>query len=243
MIAVALDTWHKEFLDGYELFNGGKVTYGGGAKGQIVGKGTLNFWNFPRLRNVLHVERLNANLISFGQLCDDEIFVKFDQNTCKVFDKANNCVMLGSKSSDNCYQTKNEGMCHVDQTLYWAMIGSLLYVTASRPNIIYSVGVCARYQAKPKEPHLKAVKRIIRYVLGISNLSDVGFSDVGWAGDVDDIKSTTGGCYFFMNNMVSWSGKKHNCVYLSTVESEYVAAGSCCAQMMWIKKMLADYGM
>lgn len=141
----------------------------------------------------------------------------------------------------------------VDPTLYRGMIGSLLYLTASRPDIMFSVGVCARYQAKPKISHLKALKRIIRYVsgtldLGIwytkdTNSNLVGFSDYDWADDADDRKSTSGGCYFPGNNLVSWSSKKQNCVSLSTAESEYIAAGSCCAQMLWLKQMLTDYGM
>ncbi|XP_040375507.1 secreted RxLR effector protein 161-like [Rosa chinensis] len=140
----------------------------------------------------------------------------------------------------------------VDQTLYRSMIGSLLYLTASRPDISFSVGVCARYQANPKESHLKAVKRIIRYVSGTSNYGVVyifdsnveiaGYTDSDWAGNVDDRRSTSGGCFFVGNNLVSWHSKKQNCVSLSTAEAEYIAAGSCCTQMLWMKQMLNDYG-
>ncbi|PRQ53257.1 putative RNA-directed DNA polymerase [Rosa chinensis] len=132
------------------------------------------------------------------------------------------------------------------------MIGSLLYLTASRPDISFSVGVCARYQANPKESHLKAVKRIIRYVSGTSNYGVVytfdsnveiaGYTDSDWAGNVDDRRSTSGGCFFVGNNLVSWHSKKQNCVSLSTAEAEYIAAGSCCTQMLWMKQMLNDYG-
>ncbi|KAK6139205.1 hypothetical protein DH2020_027052 [Rehmannia glutinosa] len=100
--------------------------------------------------------------------------------------------------------SKNENGTPIDPTLYRSMIGSLLYLTASRPDISYSICVYARYQSCTKESHLKAVKRIIRYIngtteLGILYSSDtntnlVGFSDAYWAGDVDDRKSTTGGC-------------------------------------------------
>jgi hypothetical protein len=91
----------------------------------------------------------------------------------------------------------------VDPSLYRSMIGSLLYLIASRPDIAFSVGVCARFQANPKESHLTAVKRIIRYVndtllYGIwysreSNLVVTGYFDVDWAGNVDDRKSTSEG--------------------------------------------------
>ena len=88
-------------------------------------------------------------------------------------------------------------------TLYRSIIGSLLYLTASRPYIAFSVGVCARYQAAPKESHLTAVKRIITYVNGTpdyglwysndSNACLVGYLDADWAGSMDDRKSTSGG--------------------------------------------------
>lgn len=84
----------------------------------------------------------------------------------------------------------------VDHTLYRSMIGSLLYLTASRPNLSFSVGVCARFQSCPKESHLLDVKRIIRYVSGTlqygiyyssdSNIEIAGYSDADWAGNIDD---------------------------------------------------------
>lgn len=133
------------------------------------------------------------------------------------------------------------------------MIGSLLYLTASRPDLSYSVGVCARYQASPRESHMNALKRIIKYVKGTVNLgmfytkdtntSLAGFCDADWAGSLDDRRSTSGGCFFLGNNMVSWHSKKQNCVSLSTAEAEYIALGSCCTQLLWMKHMLADYGM
>ncbi|XP_050280399.1 secreted RxLR effector protein 161-like [Quercus robur] len=127
----------------------------------------------------------------------------------------------------------------VDPTLYRSMIRSLLYLTASRPDIAFSVGVCAHFQAAPKESHLTAIKRIIRYVNGTSN-SEIwyprdsndclaGYSDADWAGGVDDRKSTSRGCFYLGNNLVSWMSKKKNSVSLSTAEAEYIAAGSCCA--------------
>jgi hypothetical protein len=95
----------------------------------------------------------------------------------------------------------------VDPSLYRSMIGSPLYLTANRLDIAFSLGVCARFQANPKESHLTAVKRIIRYVndtllYGIwysreTNLVVVGYSDANWAGNADDRKSTSGGCFMW----------------------------------------------
>ncbi|CAL2246732.1 unnamed protein product [Prunus armeniaca] len=141
----------------------------------------------------------------------------------------------------------------VDQTLYRSMIGSLLYLTASRPDISFSVGVCARFQSDPKESHLFAVKRIIKYVSGTSEfglwytydtcVNLVGYSDADWAGCSDDRKSTSGGVFYVGNNLVAWHSKKQNSVSLSTAEAEYVAAGSCCTQLLWMRQMLEDYGL
>jgi hypothetical protein len=113
----------------------------------------------------------------------------------------------------------------VDPSLYRSMIGSLLYLTASRPDIAFSVGVCARFQANPKESHLTVVKHIITYVndtlsYGIwysreTNLVVVGYSDADWAGNADDRKSTFGGCFYVGNNLVSWMSKKQASISLS----------------------------
>ncbi|KAJ9547205.1 hypothetical protein OSB04_019748 [Centaurea solstitialis] len=133
----------------------------------------------------------------------------------------------------------------VDVTLYRGMISSLLYLTASRPDIMYSTCLCARYQAEPKESHLTAVKRIFRYLKGTPNLGlwyskDSGFdltaySDSDFAGCKIDRKSTTGGCHLLGGKLVSWTSKKQNSVSTSTAEAEYVAAGICCAQVLWLR--------
>ncbi|XP_021812816.1 uncharacterized protein LOC110755837 [Prunus avium] len=106
------------------------------------------------------------------------------------------------------------------------MIGSLLYLTASRLDIAFSVGVCARFQSDSKKSHLFAVKRIIKYVSGTTNFglwytydtnSDlVGFSDADWAGCSDDRKNTYREAFYVGNNLVAWHNKKQNYVFLST---------------------------
>ena len=115
------------------------------------------------------------------------------------------------------------------------MIGCLLYLTASRPDIAFSVGVCSRFQSNPKVSHLNAVIRIIKYVGGTcdyglvysmeSNLSLAGFSDSDWVSNADDRKeSTTGGCFYVGANLVAWMSKKQNSVFLFTTEIEYIVA-------------------
>ncbi|XP_016652324.1 PREDICTED: uncharacterized mitochondrial protein AtMg00810-like [Prunus mume] len=131
------------------------------------------------------------------------------------------------------------------------MIGSLLYLTASRPDIAFSVGVGARFQSDPKESHLIGVKRIIKYVSGTidfglwytydTNYDLVGFSDANWVGCCDDRKSTSGGVFYIRNNLVAWHSKKQNYVSMSTAEAEYAAAESYCTQLLLMKQMLFDY--
>ncbi|KAH9791908.1 hypothetical protein KPL71_003919 [Citrus sinensis] len=147
---------------------------------------------------------------------------------------------------------KDEKGKEVDIKMYRGMIGSLLYLTASRPDIMFSVCLCARFQSCPKESHLLAVKRIFRY---LSGTIDIGlwyprgthidltcFSDADFAGYKVDRKSTSGTCYILGHSLVSWFSKKQNSVALSTTEAEYIAAGSCCAQALWMKQTLRDYG-
>ena len=97
-----------------------------------------------------------------------------------------------------------------------------------------------------------ALKRIIKYVKTTTNFgvwyskdtNDVlsGYSDANWAGNADDRKSTSGDCFYVGNNLVSWMSKKQNSISLSTTEAEYIAAGSCCTQLLCMQKLLHDYG-
>ncbi|XP_070022796.1 uncharacterized mitochondrial protein AtMg00810-like [Nicotiana sylvestris] len=119
----------------------------------------------------------------------------------------------------------------VNQTMYRGIIGSLLYLSASRPDIVFTMRLCARFQSNTKESHLKAAKRILRYLKGTHDL--VLYYSSGY---LVDRKSTSGICHFLGSFIISWGTRKQNSVALSTVEAEYVAATSCCAQLLWIKQ-------
>ncbi|GJU65054.1 hypothetical protein Tco_1246889 [Tanacetum coccineum] len=139
-----------------------------------------------------------------------------------------------------------------DQTTYRRMIGGLIYLTANRPDISFATFVCARYQARPTVKHLKEVKRIFRYLrhsykMGLWYPKDSGFeliaySDADHAGCKDDCKSTSGGLQFLGGKLVSWSSKKQDCTVMSTAEAEYVSLSACCAQVIWMRTQLLDYG-
>jgi hypothetical protein len=146
----------------------------------------------------------------------------------------------------------NKGGKSVDQKAYRSMIGSLLYLCASRLDIMLSVCMFARFQSDPRECHLVAIKRILRYLVatpcfGIwypkgSTFDLIGYSDSDYAGCKIDRKSTSGTCQFLGRSLVSWSSKKQTSVALSTVEAEYVATGQCCAQLLWMRQTLRDFG-
>ncbi|GJT72928.1 putative ribonuclease H-like domain-containing protein [Tanacetum coccineum] len=148
--------------------------------------------------------------------------------------------------------TKDEEAFDVDVHLYRSMIGSLMYLTASRPDIMYAVCVCSRFQVTPKTSHLNAVKRIFKYLKGKPNLGlwypresplDLeAFSDSDYGGSNLDRKSTTGGCQFLGQRLISWQCKKQTIVATSTTEAEYVAAANCCGQVLWVQNQLLDYG-
>nr|GEZ61131.1 hypothetical protein [Tanacetum cinerariifolium] len=140
----------------------------------------------------------------------------------------------------------------VELHLYRSMIGSLMYLTASRPYIMFAVCACARHQVTPKECHLHAVKRIFRYLKGHpkpglwypkeSPFNLVAYSDSDYGGASQDHKSTTGGSQFLDRMLILWQCKKQTIVATSTTEAEYVAAASCCGQVLWIQNQLLDYG-
>ncbi|GJR10841.1 hypothetical protein Tco_0793493 [Tanacetum coccineum] len=147
---------------------------------------------------------------------------------------------------------KDEEASDVDVHLYRSMIGSLMYLTASRPDIMFAVCACSRFQVTPKTSHLSAVKRIFRYLKGkpklglwyprVSSFDLEAYSDSDYAGANLDRKSTTGGCQFLGRRLISWQCKKQTIVATSTTEAEYVAAANCCGQVLWIQNQMLDYG-
>nr|GEV09530.1 retrovirus-related Pol polyprotein from transposon TNT 1-94 [Tanacetum cinerariifolium] len=132
----------------------------------------------------------------------------------------------------------------VDATKYHSMIGALMYLTSSRPDIVHATCLCARYQAKPTEKHLKEVKRIFCYLWGTVNMGlwyteDSGFkltrfSDADYAGCKDTFKSTSDGAQFLREKLVSWLSKKQECTALSL--------SAFCAQVLWMRTHLTNYG-
>ncbi|KAJ9545374.1 hypothetical protein OSB04_025081 [Centaurea solstitialis] len=199
--------------------------------------GELNF--FLRLQ----VKQLSAGIFINQAKYIKDILKKYNLENAKI---------MKTPMSPSCALDSDPDGTVVDVTTYRGMIGSLMYLTASRPDIMFSTCLCARYQSKPKVSHLKAVKRIFRYLKGTINLGLwypkgsgyelTGYTDADHGGCKLDRKSTIGHIQFLGDKLVSWASKKQNCVSLSTAEAEYVAAASCCSQIFWMRTQLRDYG-
>ncbi|GKE02990.1 hypothetical protein Tco_1390973 [Tanacetum coccineum] len=133
------------------------------------------------------------------------------------------------------------------------MIGTLLYFTTSRPDLQFSICMCARYQARPTKKHLHAVKRIFRYLRGTvnrglwypkdSSIALTAFADADHAGCQDTRHSTSGSMQFLGDRLVSWSSKTQKSAAISSMEAEYIAMSGCCAQILWMRSQLTDYGL
>ncbi|GJZ38318.1 hypothetical protein Tco_0584509 [Tanacetum coccineum] len=141
----------------------------------------------------------------------------------------------------------------VDHTHYRRMIGTLMYLIASRPDITFDVCMCAWYQAKPIEKHLHAVKRIFKYLRGTvnrglwypkgSSIALTAYENADHAGFQDTRRSTSGCMQLLGDILVSWSSKRQKSAAISSMEAEYIAMFGCCAQILWMRSQLTDYGL
>ncbi|GJR12550.1 putative ribonuclease H-like domain-containing protein [Tanacetum coccineum] len=184
----------------------------------------------------------------------DGIFIsqdKYVQEILKKFDLE--CVRTATTPYEAPKpKSKNEPDSPVNVHLYRSMIGSLMYLTASRPDIMFAVSACSRNQVTPTTSNLEAVKKIFKYLKGQPRLGLwyprespfvlEAYSDSDYAGANKDRKSTTGGCQFLGRRLISWQCKKQTIVATSSTEAEYVAAANCCGQVLWIQNQLLDYG-
>nr|GEU95553.1 copia protein [Tanacetum cinerariifolium] len=140
----------------------------------------------------------------------------------------------------------------VDQTRFYSMVGSLMYLTASRTDLVFDVCMCARYQASPTKKHLEALKRAFWYLRGTINwglwypkdtaMAQTAYADADHAGCQDTRRSTSRSAQFLGDRLVSWSSKKQKRTVISTTEAEYISMSGCCAQILWMRSQLTDYG-
>nr|GEZ35564.1 uncharacterized mitochondrial protein AtMg00810-like [Tanacetum cinerariifolium] len=133
----------------------------------------------------------------------------------------------------------------VDTRHYRGMVGTLMYLTASRPDLIFVVCMCAQYQAKPTEKYLHVVKRIFKYLRGTvnrglwypmdSSIALTAYVDADHAGCQDTRQSTSGSMQLLGDRLVSWSSKRQKSAAISSTKAEYIALSGCCAQVLWMR--------
>nr|GEX43567.1 putative ribonuclease H-like domain-containing protein [Tanacetum cinerariifolium] len=221
-----------------------------------------------KIDQTLLIKKQKGDILLVQVYVDDIIFGSTNKDLCKGFEKLMKekfqmssmgelTLFLDGKSASTPIDTKKPLVKDpngedVDVHTYRSIIGSLMYLTSSRLDIVFAVCACAHFQVKPKASHLHAVKRIFRYLKGKPHLglwypkdspfNLVAYSNSDYAGASLDRKSTTEGCQFLGCRLISWQYKKQTVVATSSTKAEYVAAASYCAQVLWIQKQLLDYG-
>ncbi|GKB26550.1 putative ribonuclease H-like domain-containing protein, partial [Tanacetum coccineum] len=201
-----------------------------------------NGFHKGKIDQTLFIKKQKGDILLVQVYVDDIIFGSTKKELCTEFEK-----LMHDK-----FQMSSMGELTFFLGLQVkSMIGSLMYLTSSRPDIMFAVCACARFQVTPKVSHLHVVKRIFRYLkgqpkLGLwyprdSSFDLVAYSDSDYAGASLDRKSTTGGCQFLGCRLISWQCKKQTVVATSSTKAEYVAAASCCGQVLWIQNQMLDY--
>ncbi|WZY88683.1 hypothetical protein YC2023_045418 [Brassica napus] len=192
----------------------------------------------------MEVQQKGDGIIIHQRKYAKEILKKFQMEDCKGTDTPMNQKEKFSKE---------DGAEKIDENKYRSLIGCLMYLTSTRPDIMFSVSSLSRFMHCASEIHFQAAKRILRYVRGTTEYGIkytcshspklTGFSDSDWAGSIDDMRSTTGFYFTFGSGMFSWCSKKQDVIAQSTAEAEYVAANASVNQAVWIRKLLTDLHM
>ncbi|GAU29902.1 hypothetical protein TSUD_379930 [Trifolium subterraneum] len=183
---------------------------------------------------------------------EDGIFIHQHKYALEILKRfgMENCNKVCSPIVPGCKLSKDENGSATDAKRFKQMVGCLMYLLATRPDLAYSICLVARFMERPTVMHIAAVKRIMRYLKGTltdgimykhtndKRLELIGWSDSYYAGDLNDRKSTSGYVFMLGTGAISWSSKKQPIVTLSTTEAEYVAAAVCACQCIWLKNVL-----
>jgi hypothetical protein len=189
--------------------------------------------------------------------CDQGIFVHQHKYSCEILKRfgMEQCNKVCSPIVPGTKLVRDESGRAVNATEYKQMIGCLMYLLATRPDMAFSVCLASRYMERQTEMHMATVKRIMRYLKGTLSLGILykckadkelmlqGWSDSDYAGDHDDRKSTSGFIFTMSDSAICWSSKKQPIVTLSTTEAKHVAAASCACQCIWLRNVLVHLDM
>lgn len=216
------------------------------------------------------IQKLKQNLMQMFEMTDlgemafflgmevnqipGEIFIcqkKYVREILKRF-RMEECKSIATPMNQKEKLSRSDGSALADNAFYRSLVGCLMYLTATRPDILFPVSVLSRFLHCASEVHMTAAKRVLRYLKGTSSYGVkygrcqkfelYGFSDSDWAGSVDDMKSTSGYCFSLGSACFSWSSKKQDIVAQSTAEAEFVAATGAVNQAIWLRKLLDDLG-
>ncbi|KAL0553407.1 hypothetical protein IC582_007302 [Cucumis melo] len=181
-----------------------------------------------------------------------EVFIcqkKYAKEILKKF-KMDECKAVSTPMNQKKKLCKEDGADKVDEGYFRSLIGCLMYLTATRPDILNVLSILSCFMHCASELHLKAAKRVIRYVKGTSDFGVkftrgkkfklIGFSNSDWGGSIDDIRSTLGYCFTLSSGVFSWSSKKQEIVAQSTAEAEFITATATANQALWLRKILLD---
>jgi hypothetical protein len=180
-----------------------------------------------------------------------EIFLGQGKYVVKILQKFGmmDCKSMATPMVTDLRKLRDSDSDPVDSSLYRQLIGSLMYLVNTRPNICFVVNMLSQFQVEPRHEHWIAAKHILRYLRGTINYglryasnSDVqlhGFTDSDWAGSADDRKSTSGMCFSLGSAMISWASRKQKSVALNTAEAEYIAACDACTEAVWLRKLVS----
>ncbi|KAK5840674.1 secreted RxLR effector protein 161-like [Gossypium arboreum] len=170
-----------------------------------------------------------------------KILNKFSMLNCKA---TSTPVAIGEKLSSQGNFEK------VSESTYRSLVGCLLYLTATRPDIIFAISLLSRFMHCCNKKHFQATKRVLRYIKGtksyemffskVENMKLIGYADSDWAGSIDDMKSTSGYLFTLGSTIFCWSSKKQTVVAQSTAKAEYVAAAGAVNQAIWLRKIMAN---
>ncbi|KAB2625790.1 hypothetical protein D8674_017450 [Pyrus ussuriensis x Pyrus communis] len=181
------------------------------------------------------------------------IFIHQKKYAMKLLEKfgLQGCKSVGTPLVANERLCKNDGSEAADESEYRKLVGSLLYLTATRPDIMFGISLLARFMHGPTKKHMGTSRRVLRYIQGTMDFGIeyvkgksallIGYCDSDWAGSIDDMKSTSGYAFNLGSGVFSWASVKQNTVALSTAEAEYVSAAEATSQAKWLRFVLEDF--
>ncbi|GKV42713.1 hypothetical protein SLEP1_g50091 [Rubroshorea leprosula] len=214
--------------------------------------------------HTLFIKSEDGKMLIVCLYVDDLIYIR---NDMVMFDKFKKSMMAKFEMSDlrlmhyylgievnqsavGLKLVKNPGGKEINNTLYKQIVGSLMYLTATRPDIMHAISLISRYMDCPKEVHLLVAKRILRYLQGTAEYGlfykngekskFFEFTNGDFVRDLDDRKSTSGYVFIMGTTAISWTSRKQSIVTLSTTKAEFVAATTCACQAIWLRKVLEE---